>query len=46
MGIVLLVHGSLRILWLLGTMVAIVGADDHEATRKEKAIPLNEIFRR
>ncbi|MGH3823567.1 MAG: hypothetical protein ACRDRA_12175 [Pseudonocardiaceae bacterium] len=30
-GIVLLVHGSLRLLWLLREMVAIVGADDHEA---------------
>jgi hypothetical protein len=46
LGIVLLVHGTLRLLWLLREMVAIVGADDHEATRDDKAIPLDEIFHR
>jgi hypothetical protein len=46
LGIVLLVHGSLRLLWLLREMVAIVGADDHEATRDEKLLPLDEIFHR
>jgi hypothetical protein len=46
LGIVLLVHGSLRLLWLLREMVAIVGADDKEATREEKSIPLDEIFHR
>lgn len=46
LGIVLLVHGALRLLWLLREMVAIVGADDHEATREEKAIPLDQIFQR
>lgn len=46
LGLVLLVHGALRLLWLLREMVAIVGADDHEATRDDKAIPLDEIFRR
>lgn len=45
-AIVLLVHGALRLLWLLQEMVAIVGADDHEATREERSIPLNEIFHR
>ncbi len=46
LGIVLLLHGSVRLLWLLREMVAIVGADDHEATREEKSIPLDEIFHR
>lgn len=46
LGIVLLAHGSLRLLWLLREMVAIIAADDHEATRDEKAIPLDEIFHR
>jgi len=46
LGIVLLVHGSLRLLWLLREMVAIVAADDHEATREERSIKLDEIFGR
>ncbi len=46
LGIVLLVHGSLRLLWLLREMVAIVSADDHEATREDRSITLDEIFRR
>ncbi|PZS40260.1 MAG: hypothetical protein DLM62_03820 [Pseudonocardiales bacterium] len=46
LGIVALVHGSLRLLWLLREMVAIVGADDHEATRDDRSITLDEIFRR
>jgi hypothetical protein len=46
LGIVLLVHGSLRLIWLLRGLVAIVGADDHEATRNDKAIPLDKIFGR
>ncbi|MGH4013630.1 MAG: hypothetical protein ACRDSL_06785 [Pseudonocardiaceae bacterium] len=45
LAIVLLVHGTLRLLWLLREMVAIVRADDHEATRDDNRIPLNELFR-
>lgn len=46
LSVVLLTHVALRLLWLLRSLVALVGAEDHEATRDEKALPLDEIFGR
>jgi hypothetical protein len=45
LAVVLLTHEALRISWLLRELVTLVAADDREATRNEKAIPLNQIFR-
>ena len=46
LAVVLLTHVALRLLWLLRSLVALVSAEDHDATCDEKALPLDEIFGR
>lgn len=46
LGVVLLLHGSLRLLWLLSGIVTAVAAADHELTRDENMLSLDTLFRR
>ena len=44
LAVVLLVHGALRLIWLLSELVRIVAADDKLVTEIERVVPLSQIF--
>ncbi|MGA9310416.1 MAG: hypothetical protein WBV74_08600 [Pseudonocardiaceae bacterium] len=44
LAVVLLVHGALRLIWLLSELVRIVAADDKLVTENERVVPLSQIF--
>lgn len=44
LAVVLLVHGALRLIWLLSELVRIVAADDKVVTENEREVPLSQIF--
>lgn len=43
-AVVMLVHGAIRLLWLLRELVRIVAADDQLIRGKENTVPLSRIF--
>lgn len=44
LAVVLLVHGALRLIWLLSELVRIVAADDNLVAENERVVPLSQIF--
>lgn len=43
-GVVLLIEGAFRLVWILKELVQIVGASDIDAEREQRKTPLKEIF--
>ncbi|MGH3759888.1 hypothetical protein [Actinophytocola sp.] len=46
LGVVLLTHGAIRLIWLLHELVEIVYADDHDADAKTREVAAETLFPR
>jgi hypothetical protein len=44
LAICLLIHGASRLVWILGELIKIVGADDEESERAKRKVPLDDLF--